>query len=130
MSPFNESPQHSDSRHRSVPADEDVPVFISSALITGDNNSAVSLQDAQCIPTLPSHLLDVIQIPPLAVKMEEEEELSVGKWIVIMTSLMISVTLLVSNLGSELPRGGRQKSQGVPKALSSVKLSRVIDLNS
>ncbi|XP_076591382.1 uncharacterized protein zbbx [Chaetodon auriga] len=72
LSLFNESPPDAHSRQRSTPTHEHAPVFMSSTLNSVDHRS-----NAQCTPSLPSHLLNIIQTCPLAVKMEEEEELSV-----------------------------------------------------
>ncbi|KAL7400444.1 hypothetical protein ABVT39_012366 [Epinephelus coioides] len=71
LSLFNKSPPDAYSRHGSTPT----PVFMSSVPISGDNKSH---QDTQCVPTLPLHHLTLIQYPPSALKMEQEEELSQG----------------------------------------------------
>ncbi|XP_074497789.1 uncharacterized protein zbbx isoform X1 [Sebastes fasciatus] len=49
-------------------------VLMSSTPIPDEHEST---QDTQCIPSLPSHFSDVINNPPLAVEIEEEEELSI-----------------------------------------------------
>ncbi|XP_051252805.1 uncharacterized protein zbbx isoform X3 [Dicentrarchus labrax] len=74
---LKESPPGAYSKHRSTPANEDAPVFMSSTPISGDHESSLSPQDTQCIPSLPLHLLNVIKSSHLTVKMEEEEELSI-----------------------------------------------------
>ncbi|XP_073351205.1 uncharacterized protein zbbx [Pagrus major] len=64
VSLFNDSPPDAYSRQRSTPTNEDAP----------DQESTLSLQDAQFNPL---HPLNVIHSPHSAVKMEEEEELSI-----------------------------------------------------
>ncbi|XP_038549941.1 uncharacterized protein zbbx isoform X2 [Micropterus salmoides] len=71
---FIESPSDAYSKHRSAPINEDAPFFISSTPIAGDHESTLLHQDTQYIP---SHLLNVIQSPPSALEMAEEEELSI-----------------------------------------------------
>ncbi|KAM7413362.1 hypothetical protein PAMA_020651 [Pampus argenteus] len=51
--------------------------FMSSTPMTCDHESPLSHQDTQCIPSIPSHLLNAILNPPLVDEMEEEEELSI-----------------------------------------------------
>ncbi|TKS81228.1 hypothetical protein D9C73_015333 [Collichthys lucidus] len=68
------SPLDAYSRSSSTPTDEDAPLIMSSTPISGDHESDLSLS---CIPSPPSHRLNVILNPPLAEKTEEEEELSI-----------------------------------------------------
>ncbi|XP_044059693.1 uncharacterized protein zbbx isoform X2 [Siniperca chuatsi] len=72
---FNESPSDAYSIHRSTPTHEDAPLFMSTTPISGDHESTRLHQDTQCIP---SHFLNVIHNPPLAVKMEEELSIDSG----------------------------------------------------
>ncbi|XP_078102602.1 uncharacterized protein zbbx isoform X1 [Sander vitreus] len=70
---FNKSPPDAYSSHGSTLKTEDSSIFMASTPISGEHEST---QDMQCIPSLPSHFVDVIKYPPLAVQMEENEELS------------------------------------------------------
>ncbi|XP_039648116.1 zinc finger B-box domain-containing protein 1 isoform X2 [Perca fluviatilis] len=73
LSLFNKSPPDANFSHGSTPKTEDSSICMASTPISGEHEST---QDMQCISSLPSHFLDVIKYPPLAVKMEENEELS------------------------------------------------------
>nr|XP_020456111.1 zinc finger B-box domain-containing protein 1 isoform X2 [Monopterus albus] len=75
---FSESSLDTNYRCKSTSACGDFPDSVSSTPISVDHKSVLSHQDTQCVLSLPSHFLNVTQNPPLAVKMEEEEELSVN----------------------------------------------------
>ncbi|XP_071352770.1 zinc finger B-box domain-containing protein 1 isoform X2 [Trachinotus anak] len=77
LSLFNKCPPDAYSSYKLSSIYRDSPFFISSISITGDHESALSHQDTECIPSLSPHPLNVIQDPPLAVKMEEQEDLSI-----------------------------------------------------
>ncbi|XP_032365349.1 mucin-12 isoform X2 [Etheostoma spectabile] len=70
---FNKSPPDAYSSQWSTLKTENSPICMASTPISGQHEST---QHMQCIPSLPSHFLDVIKYPPLAVKMEANEELS------------------------------------------------------
>ncbi|XP_056229213.1 mucin-2 isoform X1 [Seriola aureovittata] len=75
---FNKSPPDAYSSYKSTPTYGNAPVFISSTSISCDHELALTHQDTDaCMPSLSPHPLDVTQDPLLAVKMVEEEELSV-----------------------------------------------------
>ncbi|XP_028430114.1 zinc finger B-box domain-containing protein 1 isoform X2 [Perca flavescens] len=73
LSLFNKSPPDAYFSCGSTPKTEDSSICMASTPISGEHEST---QDMQCISSLPSHFLDVIKYPPLALKMEENEELS------------------------------------------------------
>ncbi|XP_059186406.1 uncharacterized protein zbbx [Centropristis striata] len=74
LSLYNKCTPDADSSHTSTPTNQDSSVFLSPTSISGDMETTL---DAQCISSLSSHFLDVFNKPPLAVKMEKEEELSI-----------------------------------------------------
>ncbi|XP_019950441.2 mucin-17 isoform X1 [Paralichthys olivaceus] len=76
LSLFNESAPDANSRHTSTPTYGD-PVFMSPCFFSGNHESTLSRRDTQCIPTLSSESLNVTQNHPFALKLKEEEELSV-----------------------------------------------------
>ncbi|CAJ1065726.1 zinc finger B-box domain-containing protein 1 isoform X1 [Xyrichtys novacula] len=63
------------SGHRSPPINEDAPFFMYFTSVSGDHESAVSQKAAQCSQTVSSYQTEVFQNSPVAVKMDEEEEL-------------------------------------------------------
>ncbi|XP_034557079.1 zinc finger B-box domain-containing protein 1 isoform X2 [Notolabrus celidotus] len=65
------------SSHRSTPTNEDTPVLMNLTPVSSDHDSTISQKDVQCIHSLSSHHIDVMQHSSIAVKMEEEEELSI-----------------------------------------------------
>ncbi|XP_034723397.1 uncharacterized protein zbbx isoform X2 [Etheostoma cragini] len=73
LSLFNKSPPDAYSSQWSTLKTEASPICMASTPISGQHEST---QHMQCILSLPSHFLDDIKYPPLAVKMEENEELS------------------------------------------------------
>ncbi|XP_062241274.1 mucin-2 [Platichthys flesus] len=77
LSLFNESPPDANSRRTSTPTYGDAPVLMSPCSFSGKYESTLSQRDTQCKPTLSSQSLNVIQNHPFALKLEEEEELSV-----------------------------------------------------
>ncbi|XP_034460134.1 mucin-17 isoform X2 [Hippoglossus hippoglossus] len=77
LSLFNETPPDANSRRTSTPTYGDAPVLMSPCSFSGNHESTLSQRDTQCIPTLSSQSLNVIQNHPFALKLDEEEELSV-----------------------------------------------------